>query len=183
MAKQPTEILLIVIQICLICSFACGFDPTRHSLLLNMPSACPHSTSIPFLHVDPSFLWAQPCFVFQADCVWAQLRVCNKPQQEKSKTMYTVQGEMASTALDSLTGPCFLSTSIEGLWGSKKFSPNFCFGSYHWYINHFKLLSYHWRGFGISGLRLSLNWTLIRSVCLSSQYRRSLNALDPNLTV
>lgn len=129
--------------------------------------ACPHSTSIPFLLVDPSFLWAQPCFFFQADCEWAHLRASDKPQQEKSTTIYTVQGEMASTALDSLMGSSFPFTSTEGLWGCKTFLPNFSLGSQHWYVSHFKLLSYHWRGFGISGLRLLLNWTLIRSVHLS----------------
>lgn len=144
----------------------CVFDPTMNFHLLNTPFTCTDSTSIPFLHADPSFLWLHPCFVFQVDCVWAQLRVCNKPQQEKTKTIYTVQGEMASTALDSLMGPCFPSTSV-GLWGSKRFSPNFSLVSQHWYVSHFKLLSYHQRGFGISGLRLLLNWTLIRRVHLS----------------
>lgn len=151
--------------------FCSVFDPTKNFLLLNTPCTCPHSTSIPFLHVDPSFLWAQTCFVFQADCVWDHLRVSNKPQQQKSTTIYTVQGEMASTALDSLLGASFPSTSTKGLLGSKRFLPNFSLGSQHWYVSHFKLLSYHLRGFGISGLinlRLLLNWTLIRSVHLQS---------------
>lgn len=147
--------------------FCCVFDPTINFLLLNLPSTCPHSTSIPFLYVDPSFLWAQPCFVFQADCVWAQLRVSNKPQQEKGTTIYTVQGEMASTALDSLTRPSFPSTSVESLWGSKRFLPDFSLGSQHWYVSPFRLLSYHW----------TQKW-----LSLSSQYRRSLKGLEPYLS-
>lgn len=33
-------------------------------------------------------------------------------------------------------------------WSNRRFLSNFSLGSQHWYVSHFKLLSYHWRGFG-----------------------------------